>query len=114
MREKEKEKKPLPPDMRKVAEYIVRGQKRRSKTVFTREGSRFDRAAFDAVNAAIRALGADIEDKNVRSDLHRKILMSVTDRTPYRYLGECFCSEQKFYRYRSEVLERVLEELKMG
>lgn len=110
---KNTEKKPLPPDMRKVAEYIVRGQKRRSKTVLTGEASRFDRAAFDAVNAALKALGGDIEDGALRADLHRKMLLSINEHVPYRYLGECCCSEQKFFRYRREFLIRVLEELKM-
>lgn len=111
---KNTEKKPLPPDMRKVAEYIVRGQQRRSKVVLTGEGSRFDMAAFDAVNAALRALGRDIDDGALRADLHRKMLLSVTEHVPYRYLGECCCSEQKFFSYRTEFLRRVLEELKMA
>ncbi len=112
MRNKENEKR-LPPDMRKVAEYIVHGQKRRSRIVLTRKASRFDKNAFDAVNNAIKSVAGDIEDGAVRGDIHRKILISVNEHTPFRYLGECFCSEQKFFAYRTEFLVRVLEELKM-
>ena len=42
------------------------------------------------------------------------MLLSVTEHVPYRYLGECCCSEQKFFSYRTEFLRRVLEELKMA
>ncbi len=112
MRNKKNEIK-LPPDMRKVAEYIVRGQKRRKAIVMTKNATRFDRNAFDAVNSALIATGSDIEDGTVRTSLHRKLLISVNERTPFRYLGECFCSEQKFFAYRTDFLIGVLKELKM-
>ncbi len=112
MRNKENEKR-LSPDMRKVAEYIVHGQKRRSKTVATHEAGRFDKKAFDAVNAALRATAGDIENGEVRSNIHRKLLLSVDEHVPFRYLGDCFCSEQKFFTYRTDFLVGVLKELKM-
>lgn len=102
----------LPPDMRKVAEYIVRGQPRRQKQR-QKGAARFERSAFDAVNTALKNTGADIEDRQQRSELHKRLLLSVNEHVPYRYLGECCCSEQKFFAYRTEFLRGVLKELKM-
>lgn len=105
-------KEPLPRDVCRIANEIIRGHGAR-KARFLKSGLEFDRRAIAAVYAAMNSIGKDISDENMRKHLQKNVLESVGEHIPYEHLGECYCGRQKFYDYRRELCRRVAEEMEM-
>ena len=105
-------KKTLPDDVKRLCVEFIRSYEVRKKR-YPESLLYFDRRAMNAVKKAFDELGSDIADPKIQKEIQKKVYESVAKRTPYRYLGETYCGESKFYKYRKEVFISIAENMGM-
>ena len=63
------------------------------------------------IGESLAKVSTDFSDGRARLFFQEQLLVSAEKKVPYRYLGECYCGENKFYILRREFYTLVAKGL---